>query len=511
MARIKRPRRCERPSSDGGGGVDHLSALPDDLLRLILRRLDTRTALSTAVLARRWASLPREFPALQLRVSDVLPGRYHRGLALRRSRAQGHPPADAVLELDALIARCEHRAMRAFADGVVGLLEAGGGGEGDGERRRAKSLCLEFFATEESGCVDRLISTAVGAWGVEDLEVVARPPHLNLYDGPAYTFPHHCLDDELHRSRLRSLTLANCTVPPLYRYGALAELVMRDMPESTPIATYQRLFTARSPLKVLRLLSCRCAEERLVISAPTSQIRELVVDGCSFLEIDLRTLPMLERLACLTNSVELRFGAVPRLGHVNLSFSKKSAWGHDELGCFLEGVDTVASLAVRFTGPDRWIVLRPLDTKLRGLTKLLVADVPSSWDVTWTRLLLMAAPALEVLHIHVAPSEPDEKAGCEISWPAFKYRHRRLREVALTGFERTWRQIFFVRYLARVCKAMQRVLLLKDWCVRAMGLWDWELLQQQECPWSEEEKMVVTRQVKYGRYWCRPQLEVIVG
>jgi hypothetical protein len=83
--------------------------------------------------------------------------------------------------------------------------------------------------------------------------------------------------------------------------------------------------------------------------------------------------------------------------------------------------------------------------------------------------------------------------------------------VAVAGFGRTWRQIFFVRYLARVCKALQRVLLLKDWCVREMGLWDWELVQRQECPWSQEEKMVVRRQVRYGKYWCRPQLEVIVG
>ncbi|RCV33211.1 hypothetical protein SETIT_7G064900v2 [Setaria italica] len=88
MARIKRPRRCARPISDDGGSTDRLSALPDNLLRLILRCLDTRTALSTAVLARRWARLPREVPALEIRVGDVLPRRYHHGLALRgRSRA----------------------------------------------------------------------------------------------------------------------------------------------------------------------------------------------------------------------------------------------------------------------------------------------------------------------------------------------------------------------------------------------------------------------------------------
>ncbi|CAN6270522.1 unnamed protein product [Urochloa humidicola] len=336
MARIKRLSRCARRpilAGGGGAGADRLSALPDDLLRLILRCLDTRTALSTAVLARRWARLPRDLPALDLRVTDVLPRRYHRALtALRLNRSTAITAADAVLELDALVARCERRAMRAFADGVAGLMEAADGA-GDDDRRRAKSLRLEFFPTEDSSCVDRLIPAAVGAWGVEGLDLAARPPHLDLFDdGPVYAFPHHLLDDDLHRRRLRRLALANCAPPPaLHRYGALAELVLRDLPASTPAATYQRLFAARSsPLETLRLVSCRCTGKRLVISAPGgSRLKELVVDGCSFLAIELRTLPMLERLACLGNSVELRLGGVPRLAHVNLSFARQSACGHD--------------------------------------------------------------------------------------------------------------------------------------------------------------------------------------
>ncbi|CAL5032678.1 unnamed protein product [Urochloa decumbens] len=511
MARMKRL----RPTSDAGAGVDRLSALPDDVLRLILRRLDTRTALSTAALGRRWARLPRDLLALDISVTDVLPRRYHRALAALRRARPSPASADAILELDALVARCERRAMRAFADGVAGLLDATDGSDDGDDRRRAKRLRLEFFPTEESGCVGRLIPAAVGAWGVEDLELAARPPHLDLSDddAPAYAFPHHLLDDELHRSRIRRLALSNCAPPPpLHQYAALAELVLRDMPASTPAATYQKLLAVRSPLETLRLVSCGCAgKRRLVISAPGSRLRELVVDGCSFLALELHTLPALERLACLGDSVELRLGGgVPRLAHVNLSFSRKGAWGHDELGCFLDGAASVGSLAVRLTGPRRWIMPQPLDTRLCGLTRLLVA-APSSWDVTWTRILLVAAPALEVMHIHVATSEPDDEPGSEIYWPAFKFRHRRLKEVVLAGFERTWRQIFFVRYLARVCKSLERVLLLKDWGVREKGLWEWELVQERECPWSEEEKMVVRKQVKYGKYWCRPQLQVIVG
>jgi hypothetical protein len=71
-------------SSSPNGKKKDLSALPD---HLSLHRLDTRTVLSNAVLARRWAHQPTRAPRAPTQVSDILLWRYNRALAMRRSNA----------------------------------------------------------------------------------------------------------------------------------------------------------------------------------------------------------------------------------------------------------------------------------------------------------------------------------------------------------------------------------------------------------------------------------------
>ena len=94
------------------GGEDRLSALPDDVLHFIIRRLDTRAALATAALSKRWARLPRELPVLEFRVRDVLPERYHAHIRRRLDALDRGKRTSLVRKLDEFIGRYERQAMR---------------------------------------------------------------------------------------------------------------------------------------------------------------------------------------------------------------------------------------------------------------------------------------------------------------------------------------------------------------------------------------------------------------
>ena len=150
-----------------------------------------------------------------------------------------------------------------------------------------------------------------------------------------------------------------------------------------------------------------------------SKIRELVVDR--FSRFHLRALPNLERLASLGSLVFLESASVPCLRKFNLTECVSVRIQREGL---FKNMPGITRLNVRISGPDRWIIpsRSPSTTLLPNLRRLLVADVPSSWDVSWPRLLLETAPSLEVLHVHIATCT--KKPGDKIRWnPTTLFRH----------------------------------------------------------------------------------------
>uniref|UniRef100_A0ACD5U1H8 Uncharacterized protein n=1 Tax=Avena sativa TaxID=4498 RepID=A0ACD5U1H8_AVESA len=481
-------------------GADRISTLPDDLLLDVLGRLDTRTVLGTGVLSRRWASLTRQLPVLDFRVGDMLSPRYHTWIRLQRYRGT-HAYFTEKKDMVPNIRRYERRAMRAMASSIQSILDAPADDD-----RQVNRLNLEFFITNSSGyCMNRLIAKAVDVWGVDDLEAVAKPIYCQW--GQAHTFPSHGMCKDPRTSRLRRLKLGGCVLPPLHEYGALTKLVLQDLPESTPTAAYEGVFTSCQRLQVLHLNSCGCGGDKIVVvDAPASEIRELVVDHCAFHRFLLKALPCLESIASLQTRVFFQPSSCPSLRQWN--FALRLGITHEglrqsfkgflelELDQLFQRTPDITNMVIRFTGPDRWFL--PLSSPsllLPNLRRLLIADVPSSWDVSWPRRLLEMAPSLEIFHIHIAPCE--EEPYDELCWEPTKLRQHHLKEFVLAGFEGTDKEIYLVKFIMGVCTALSSVILSKNGYARDKGHWDWEMVTHQYS-WSDEEKDAMLKQIIDG-------------
>ncbi|XBJ27053.1 hypothetical protein VPH35_004378 [Triticum aestivum] len=420
---------------------DRLGALPDDLLLDILRRLDTRTALGAAALSRRWTSLPREVPVLDLKVSDILPPRYHRCFRLRedaRDSKISSTLSDRRL-LEAITARYERRAMQSMVCSVKSLLASPA-------RRRVERLSLEVFAYSISACINRLVVDAVDSWGVRDLKVVATPT------GP----------------------LTHLSVP-------------------TPAAAYEEAVAACPQLQVLHILSCeiKISACMVVLDAPKSEIRELVLGG-KLMSVEIRSLPKLESLASQEATVLLcSAAATPCLAHVSLAFSVGRLEGGGLPGLnrsyrdfliqrlvqFFQGAITMKDLVLRFTGPEMWIMPKNPFSAMSNLRRLLVAD--NHDNASWPCLLIEAAPLLESLYVHVSHREDEPRQ--EVPGETSASRHRHLKELVVIGFQRTERQMHLVRFAVEVSMALRRD---KGPCC------DWEVVSQQSA-WCDEERLAV--------------------
>ncbi|KAJ1298519.1 hypothetical protein BS78_01G459900 [Paspalum vaginatum] len=444
--------------------------------------------------------------------------------------------------------RYERQSMRALASSVKSFLDAdddGGGGNLNGRRRSAQAMILELFATHNSGPFNRLVAKAVGDWGVQELEVAVLAPTTPRRDDASCTFLHHCFRSP---TGLKKLKLINCApLParslrsrPLLAFSSLTMLVLQGMPSTSARGgggVYERVIRACPALEVLHLKCCLFYGD-VSIDAPGSHVTELVVDGCTFAWIDPRSLPRLKRLALAGNPMQISFGALPRLGRLNLSFYDDPNAMLDPLFPGIRDEHSVLqpssaaatsfpdldNLVVRFTGPETWIVPE-MGTRMPwgNVWHLLVADMPRSWDISWTCRVLKAAPFLETLHIHFAEGYIADLVGMTgdpaIPSPPSGFKIRALREVVIVGFNFKGAgslHAHFVRFLIRnSCHGtLEKVSLRKRGRVWEKGLWDWQVVatpQESSTQWSDEERDALFRGIQIQQGGSTSNTRIVLG
>ncbi|XBI60281.1 hypothetical protein VPH35_041227 [Triticum aestivum] len=213
--------------------------VPDDMLIMILDKLDARTTIITTILSKRWLHLPRgSHTSYFLSVHQLLPPRYYRlkqilmdvkaGYQADKKNTQNLTDFVAVRgryeqwmgrirRLSSVLQRYERRAMRCYIKRVNAFLLAP---RNVLRRRSVKKLRIESFRTS-SGCIDQWITAAIAGCGVEDLELAFEGFGCHLYD-------FRLLDGLLQNVRLKRLVLSRC-----FHHFAFNSLLFHSLTELT--------------------------------------------------------------------------------------------------------------------------------------------------------------------------------------------------------------------------------------------------------------------------------------
>ncbi|KAB8090262.1 hypothetical protein EE612_015403 [Oryza sativa] len=522
-------------SKERNTNEDRLSSLPDEILILILDKLDARTTITTTILSKRWLNLPRRsHTCYDFAVDDLLPPRYHR---LKRLWMEAKAAYEAekspyvttnrdavnlsdfyamkdkmdqwtrrIRPLTAALERYERWAMRHYVKRVDAFLLPP-----DGVHRTIQKLRLQTFGRKWNQFIQRWVTAAIARWGVEDFE-------LNV-EGRCIAYDFKILDG-CQNLQLKRLVLFNC--PPLGSFNSLTfqRLTRLSLCKTSYFGLANRILTHCVHLLDFSIRYCPgyCAGG-LRINVPTSRLKNLLVDNCKFGKIYLHSLPCLETFACrgLLPS-KIYYGEVPGLRHVGLDYLKTEGDSKVDpsvsnrtypLSKFLKRIPPIESLVLQFKGPEVWIEPIAVPDPLLHLKKLFIANVPINWDIFWIVTLLDAAPVLESCHVHI-----DNRSENMASWLDVQAQDRQyhcLKELVVVGFNAVGWQIGFVRHVMKASPRMRRVHLLDGHVVedKERVLEGLEVVPHTR-EWHEFERSEVLDDLWDGNGICSPQLEIIL-
>ncbi|CAN6303236.1 unnamed protein product [Urochloa humidicola] len=500
---------------------DRISTLPEEILLIIIGKLDTRTTVTTIILSKRWRHLPRRLPtSYNLAVDDLLPPRYHRLKRLNMEAKAGYEAEKNLHKLNdiyaikarherwmakiqpltAILERYERRAMRRYVKQVNAFLLVP---EIVRQRRPVQKLRLQMLGRWHEN-IDEWVTTSIAKWGVEDFEFVV--------DGCCLSYDLEQLD-AYRNLRLKRLALSNCEPVCAWNCLTVKTLTKLSLVEDSYIGMVNDILANCVQLTDFRLASSSHYRANFLFNVPSSKLKNLQVDRCNFGKIYLMCLPCLETFVCCGRPTKLYYGEVPQLRHVRLDyFQTEDNDIDDESGTkrtyppskFFKRVPSLDCLVLQFRGPQMWIEPFVILSEFSQLKKLFIANVPMNWDILWILLVLDATPVLESFHVHFDNSSEERSAGdlcASLDAGARQDRYHCLKELIVVGFEGLGWQTGFVRLIMKRSPLLRRVHLL-DGHVRDD---EQELGALQIVPrhreWHECERDEVLEDLTTGFHW----------
>jgi hypothetical protein len=346
---------------------DTISRLPDDILILILSKMDARAAMITTILSKRWHRLPQLHTCYDLDVNDILPRRYHRQKRLYGAAKAGYEAEKSedkltdicaikerhklwtgrIMSLKASVERYQRCAMRRYVKRVNAFLLAPKSAR---KCRSIQKLRLQTFGSNSWYWIDQWIIAAITKWKVEDLSLAA-------VDYGVYNFKHF----GRQKVRLNSLSLSNWIAVGLYKSPVFRRLTKLSLSNLSCMGETGSIIRHCIQIKDLRLTACCITVDKPVfqINAPRSKIKNLQVEDCNFVKLYLFSLPCLETLVCRGQPTKVHYGNVPQLKHLSLNYLQPETNIKDNLKSsnkvyplkkFFKRIPPLESLVLQFKG-----------------------------------------------------------------------------------------------------------------------------------------------------------------